>query len=268
MGKDWAKGLTAATDVRVARNALAHRGKRYRPRGAARGGLIPLEWSSQLAYVAGLIATDGCLVGDRRHLSLTSADVDLLETFRSLIGKPHLKMRRKVSPLGSAFDVQFGDVELWRFLNGAGLTPRKSLTLGALSVPDVVFFDCARGLLDGDGSIENFVHAPTRRKYPEYRYERLIVRFHSASRTHVDWLQETIARLAGHRGHIASTQAKGRVNPMYALTFGKYASVALLERMYAEEDSPRLARKYAIWRAYRERNDPVQLPSRRRSPIG
>ena len=254
MGRNWAKGLTAATDARVARNAAAHHGKRYRPRTTARSGLIELAWSSHMAYIAGLMATDGCPVGDRRHLSLTSADIDLLETFRSLIGKPHLKIRTKVSPLGRASEVEFGDVALWRFLNAAGLTPRKSLTLGALAVPDHLFFDCARGLLDGDGSLENFVHAPTRRTYPDYRYERLIVKFHSASRAHVDWLQDTIARLAGQRGHVASTQATGRVNPMYALKFGKYASITLLERMYADEGSPRLARKFAIWRAYRERH--------------
>ena len=206
-----------------------------------------------MAYVTGLLATDGCLVGDRRHLSLTSADVDLLDTFRCLIGKPKAKIRRKISPLGSAYDVQFGDVALWLFLEAAGLTPRKSLTLGGLSVPDEYFFDCARGLVDGDGSIENFVHAPTRRTYPEYRYERIIVKFHSASRAHLDWLYATVTRLAGIRGHIAQTQAAGRMNPMFALKFGKYASIALLERMYADADSPRLARKFEIWRAYRAR---------------
>ena len=265
MGKDWAKGLTAATDQRVARNANAHRGLHYRLRRYDRSALIPLEWSANMAYVVGLMATDGCLVGDRRHLSLTSADVGLLETFRSLIGKPHVKIRRKISPLGSALDVQFGDVALWRFLEAAGLTPRKSLTLGALRVPDEYFFDCARGLVDGDGSIENFVHAPTRRTYPEYRFERLIVKVHSASRVHIDWVQDTINRLAGQRGNVASTQAKGRVNPMYALRFGNYASVALLDRMYADESSPRLARKYAIWRAYRERH-PGSLRGRERAP--
>src|SRR5688572_24439563 len=159
---------------------------RYRARGASRSALVALEWTADMAYILGLMATDGCLVTDRRHLALTSADVDLLDTFRTLIRKPHLKIRRKVSTLGSACDVQFGDVGLWRFLEAAGLTPRKSLTLGAPLVPDEYFFDCARGLVDGDGSIENFVHAPTRRTYPDYRYERLIVKFHSASRAHID----------------------------------------------------------------------------------
>lgn len=250
VGKDWAKGRTAASDARVARNAAAHRGLRYRPRHDDRRGLIPFEWSPRMAYIVGLMASDGCLVGDRRHLALTSADVDLLETFRVLIGKPTAKIRSKTSALGSACDVQFGDVALWRFLEAAGLTPRKSLTLGALKVPDEYFFDCARGLLDGDGSIANFVHAPTRRTYPEYRYERLIVKFHSASRAHIDWLRGAVLRIARQRGHVASNLPKGRSNPVYALKYGKHASIALLEQMYRADDCPRLMRKYEIWRAY------------------
>lgn len=254
MGKDWAKGLTAATDPRVARNADAHRGLRYRRRCTRRDELIPCRWSPEMAYVVGLMATDGCLVGDRRHLSLTSADVDLLETFRVLIGRPAIKIRPKVSALGRAHDLQFGDVLLWEFLEDVGLTPRKSLTLGALRVPDEYVFDCARGLLDGDGSIDNFVHAPTRRTYPEYRYERLILKFHSASRAHLEWLRDTMLRVAGWPGHVTATHSRDRATPMYALRFGKYASVALLERMYADPASPRLARKFAIWRAYRSRH--------------
>lgn len=172
IGKDWAKGLTAATDARIARSAAAHRGLEYRPRASGdRGALVPLGWSAPMAYIVGLMATDGCLVGDKRHLALTSSDVDLLETFRILVGRPNAKIRSKSSAWGRAHDVQFGDVALWRFLEMAGLTPRKSLTLGELHVPDQWFYDCARGLLDGDGSISHFWHAPTRRTYPAYQYE-------------------------------------------------------------------------------------------------
>ncbi len=279
MGKDWAKGLTAATDDRVARNATAHRGLRYRPWQVDRRALIPLAWSPHTAYVVGLMATDGCLVGDRRHLALTSADVDLLDTFRVLIGKPAAKIRRKTSILGSAYDVQIGDAALWRFLEAAGLTPRKSLTLGEIRVPDAYFFDCARGLLDGDGSISNFVHAPTRRLYPAYRYERLMLKFHSASRSHIDWLRKALLRLAQQQGHVSANLSRGTSNPVYVLTYGKHASIALLTQMYRAADAPRLARKHEIWRAYCDRQlgagrdssgqaTPRTISSRRRSPIG
>ena len=44
------------------------------------------EWSSELAYAVGLIATDGCLGRDKSHMTMTSKDIDLLETFKRCLG--------------------------------------------------------------------------------------------------------------------------------------------------------------------------------------
>src|SRR3977135_2740231 len=49
---------------------------------------VELEWSETMAYVVGLIATDGCLSSDRRHIILTSRDVELVETFLRCLGRP------------------------------------------------------------------------------------------------------------------------------------------------------------------------------------
>ena len=84
MGNDWAKGLTAATDTRIARNGAARRGQRYKTkRHAARS----LEWSLQLAYGLGLTATDGCLSRDRRHITFDSKDRELVETYLRCVGR-------------------------------------------------------------------------------------------------------------------------------------------------------------------------------------
>ena len=82
------------------------------------------------------------------------------------------------------------------------MTPRKSLSLGALNVPERYVLECARGLLDGDGDITNFVHAPTKKTYPNYRYERIVVGFNSASRTHLEWLRGRHLALS-HRAGLA-----------------------------------------------------------------
>lgn len=42
-------------------------------------------WSPELAYATGLIATDGSLSSDNRHVSLTSSDIQLLNTFRTCL---------------------------------------------------------------------------------------------------------------------------------------------------------------------------------------
>src|SRR5437763_274151 len=44
-----------------------------------------LTWSPNLAWAVGLMATDGNLSGDGRHLSLVSKDRELLETFRACL---------------------------------------------------------------------------------------------------------------------------------------------------------------------------------------
>lgn len=62
---NWARGLTAATSESIARNAASRIGRK---RGAyvrsPSNRLYPLgrvEWTQNLAYAVGLIATDGCL---------------------------------------------------------------------------------------------------------------------------------------------------------------------------------------------------------------
>lgn len=89
-GKGWARGRTAASDPRIARSSAARRGmtyqrhlspeqdRRYR-HGSARQ--LPLEWSDTMAYVVGLIATDGNLSRDSLHLAFDSGDLELIHTF-------------------------------------------------------------------------------------------------------------------------------------------------------------------------------------------
>ena len=47
--------------------------------------MIELEWSSDMAYAVGLMATDGHLSIDGRHLDLTSKDVEQLENFKKAL---------------------------------------------------------------------------------------------------------------------------------------------------------------------------------------
>ena len=41
---------------------------------------LSIQWSSELAYVVGIITTDGSLSIDGRHVTITSTDIQLLET--------------------------------------------------------------------------------------------------------------------------------------------------------------------------------------------
>src|SRR5437762_6214014 len=146
------------------------------------GGLttLPLAWSDEMAYIVGLTATDGCLITGRRVINFKSEDRQLVQTYLGVLGRTNRIRREKThTPDGVVFTTQFGDSRLYEWFRSTGLTPRKSLTLGSIRAPSQFIIPLARGLMDGDGSIANFVHAPTVMTYPDYRYERLIVSFNS-----------------------------------------------------------------------------------------
>lgn len=263
-GKGWAKGRTAATDPGIARNAERRRGttylrhrapeedRRYRHGSARR---LPLEWSDTMAYVVGLMATDGNLSRDGRHLSFDSGDLELIRTFLSCLGHPHAHTRSKRSEKGGiAYQVQFSDVRFHRWLRGIGLMPRKSLILGAIDVPAAHIASLLRGLFEGDGHIQNFVHRPTMGTYPEYEYERLWVFFNSASRSHLDWVEMRIGTKLGFRGYIEKFKAKPGHHDFFRQKYGKHSSIALLRAMYPNADVPKLERKWRVWHDYQLRN--------------
>lgn len=148
MGKDWAKGLTAATDARIARNGAARRGRRYKTkRQAARS----LEWSLELAYALGLTATDGCLSRDRRHITFDSKDRDLVETYLRCVGRENARVfPTRTRTGGHAYRAALSDTALYDWLFARGIRPAKSLTLGAVEVPPGLLPHFLRGLIDGD----------------------------------------------------------------------------------------------------------------------
>lgn len=274
VGKGWAKGLTKATDPRVARAASAHVGRRYQShlayeqdrRHRSRAGEVDTTWTPALAYAVGLIATDGNLSPDHKNVRLVSGDRDLLEVFKTCVPRAG-----QIGVHGAnAWHVGVSSVMFYRWLQGVGLTPNKSLTLGGIDVPDDVFIHLVRGLMDGDGSIRNYVHHPAGnvRRYPNYRYERLEVSFHSASLDHVAWLRARLFSTLGLTGAITTSPRRTSPHPMHQLKYGKHASVELLGRMYADPSSPRLERKWRIWDAYLTRPRINSSHPRRSGGIG
>src|SRR3989338_7295560 len=100
-----------------------------RKRGQRPQSKINIEWSSNFAYALGLIASDGCLSKDGRHITFVSKDIDQLHNFKSCLG-----LENKIGKTTSGYNgkeytrVQFGDVLFYKFLLSIGLTPAKSKT--------------------------------------------------------------------------------------------------------------------------------------------
>jgi hypothetical protein len=258
-GKGWAKGRSAKDAPRIARAAAGHRGKRYVPRVPPeqdrRRISAPFDtaWSPTLAYAVGLVATDGGLVRGR-SISFPSADRELVEILLRCLGKSNQISVERSEEGNIYYRTQIGDVALYRWLVSIKIGPKKSLTMGAIDVPDEYLFSLVRGLLDGDGSIMNKVARADTKRRPDYRWEYLQTKFVSASLAHVTWLRAKLHAATGLLGYVMTTKAKGRRQACYALRFSKHASVRLLPLLYADPDAPRLTRKWRVWADYAARH--------------
>jgi hypothetical protein len=195
----------------------------------------PIKWSPEIAYVVGLITTDGSLSKDGRHIDFTSKDIQLLKTFKRCLGIKN-KITKKLSGAGKLCSrIQFGNVIFYKWLMKIGLMSHKTGRLTTLEIPNQYFFDFLRGHLDGDGSIKRYMDSV----YPNS--ERLYIYFNSTSPKHLKWLRRRIKSLIKIKGFVK----KGKKGD-FSLVFAKRDSLKLLPCLYYLTNIPCLKRKYKI----------------------
>ncbi|MDP9280754.1 MAG: hypothetical protein M3P38_01510 [Chloroflexota bacterium] len=151
------------------------------------------------------------------------------------------------------YHTQFGDARLYEWFRSVGLMPRKGLVLGTIDVPDSNVSHLVRGLLDGDGSILNYMYEGTGKARGTYEALRTV--FNSASRAHVEWLRERLRSQLGIWGSIGTHQPSNRIHPMHRLAYANHESSRLLPWLYAGLDVPCLQRKRVIWDSYAARHE-------------
>jgi len=190
------------------------------------------KWSSNLAYAVGLIASDGNLSSDGRHIDLTSKDIEQLENFQKCLEITHKISIKKSGYSDKEYSrIQFSDVKFYRWLNGIGMTSKKSKTIANLKIPNRYFFDFLRGQFDGDGCSYSYWDKRWHSSFMIY------VSFVSASKDHMLWMSKKIEQLIGFVGRI------DRVDSVYRLRYAKNASIVLFEKMYADYGAIALTRK-------------------------
>ncbi len=208
----------------------------------------PYNWSPELAYVVGLITTDGSLSKDKRHIDFTSNDLQLLRTFKkclSLKNRICEKSNSYKSPKKS-YHLQFGNVRFYNWLLGIGLMPNKTYRLEKIKVPKLYFRDFLRGCLDGDGSIFTYIDKYMSYKGKRYRYNRLYTAFNSASYKNLHWIKDILTRDLGIKGALNSWLKNKKCAPAWTLRFAKNESFKLLDWLYYKSNLPCLNRKRRI----------------------
>ena len=194
-------------------------------------------WSCNFAYALGLIASDGNLSPDGRHIAFISTDSQLIDTFKRCLDLENKITLKKGGGYSKGkgkkcYVLQFGDIKLYNFLTDIGLGPNKSKTIGPLLIPPAYLADFLRGLVDGDGSIGYFMH-------PESKKKQFRIRITSASRRFLEWLRNRLAIRLGVKGSIES------VPRAFQLNYYKNDSRKIARFIYYSEDVPCLERKLA-----------------------
>ena len=185
----------------------------------------PFECSEELFwYLVGLVATDGCLSKNGRSVNITGNEAHLI-SLRDALG-----ISNKVSPKPNGrgqigHQIQLGSKTLYEKLLDIGLTPRKSLTIGALCVPDSGFPDFFRGVIDGDGSIFRWNH-------PTNGREQWRLYVCGVSAPFIQWLSGMVEKIWHVKGRIHIQKENARRHPLYKLKYGKLAAKVIFSSCY------------------------------------
>ncbi|TSD02925.1 MAG: Uncharacterized protein Athens071416_444 [Parcubacteria group bacterium Athens0714_16] len=195
--------------------------------------IINEKWNSNLAYAIGLLVTDGCLSNDGLLIDLTSKDREQLLNFSKCVGI-NFKIGNKRNQKGDkCLRIQFKNRMFYDFLFSIGLTPKKSLTMGKLNIPEKYFFDFLRGCFDGDGTFYSYWDPRWRSSHMFY------IEFVSASKKHIEWIREELNNKINVSGYIG----KSKKNSAFQLKYAKKEALEIIKKMYYNHSVVCLSRK-------------------------
>ena len=191
------------------------------------------SWSENLAYLVGLIASDGCLQKDGRHIDITSTDLEILQNVLVALNR-NIKIGTKVNKSKKpAFHVQFSDIGLYDFLLSISLTPQKSHTINKLSIPDAYYPDFLRGVVDGDGSF--YGYSDKRWKSSDMYY----LGIYSASTDFLKFIRYKNTKLF----RVSEVNIKPSTRA-HVLSYAKSDTRTIFNKIYHSDSCLKLTRKY------------------------
>ncbi len=199
------------------------------------------RWSPEMAWVLGVIVSDGCLSAGR--IRVVQKEPELLEKVRSLLRSTHpIALRRQSLTPTSLHTISIYSRRMFDSLLELGVTPKKSRTILFPNVPDDCLRHFIRGCWDGDGSIM-FAHGNP--ACPRAHYV-------SGSELFMEGMAEALRRL----GLPAPTVYRRTTswNPVWTIVIARRASCALLYSLFYDDvpASMYLERKHdGFLRAYR-----------------
>lgn len=188
-------------------------------------------WSSRMAYVLGLLITDGC-ISRSGTVSLCINDKELLEKVKEVMGSTH-----KIEPSRyqkNLYIFHFARENMVKDLKNFGVVPKKSLKVTFPQVPQEYLSEFIRGVFDGDGSI-----------YFDKRSKNCPIRtgFYSGSKDFIEKLEDNLTELGMPKRKISQQKTKNGI--YYGIRYGHENSLKLYGILYKNAQNRLfLERKY------------------------
>lgn len=204
--------------------------------------LDTITWNEDIAYLVGLIATDGTLRKGRKQIKISSSDKNYLEKVSEIIinitGRTldvnHENIRFN-SRNYNAYSINFTSYPFYDFCIGIGLSPNKTYTISSLDIPDEYFSHFLRGIIDGDGNFN------TSNKTELLKVAN--IRIYSGSKDFLHWLNEKCKKVYKISGGNFSRD-KNSLGSKEILIFTRvYDNLLIIESVY-ENAKYYLERRY------------------------
>lgn len=188
-------------------------------------------WSAKMAYILGLIFTDGC-ISKNGNISLCINDQELLHKVKYTLESEHNITPSKHQK--GLFIFHFSRKKMVERLKFLGVTPRKSMTIKFPEVPEDYLKDFIRGVFDGNGSVFFDKRRP---KYP------LRSKFISSSESFIQKLKKSLESLNMPKRNIYKQKTKNGWS--FMIIYAHKDSIKLFNIMYNNcENRLFLERKY------------------------
>lgn len=199
-----------------------------------------------MAYVLGVLYTDGCLHVDAKglpHLSMAQKEPELLQKVLALLrcnAKLHLRPRQRygMAVAGEVYYFGFQCPAMYPDLVGLGLKPRKSLDIAFPVVPQEFMRHFIRGCWDGDGSVH----------FERKQLRQIRASFVSGSRRFIDGM---VAALQKAGLPPRTIYVRPGETPSYYFRFERQHSAKLFHVLYDNVPPTQyLERKYLVFKQY------------------
>ena len=135
------------------------------------------KWSNEMAWILGLILTDGCINKDNHTITLTQKNTSILELVARFMDAEYV-----LAPIAKSRKTPtliINSKEMKEDLHKLGIKANKSLTVRFPNVPKEYLPAFVRGIIDGDGWVQKTGYVMNVTSGSKEFAEKLLTIFHS-----------------------------------------------------------------------------------------